>query len=98
MRAKMYISGKITGKSRCAVETDFSRGVLVAVRNGYIPYNPLNNGLPRRSPWLLHMVVDIITMLQCDAVLMLHDWEDSKGARIEHYIAQAIGKYVCYES
>lgn len=97
MRPKMYISGKITGRSRCDTETEFSRGVRDAVGWGFVPYSPLRNGLPKCAPWLLHMIVDIIIMMRCDAVYMLKSWIDSRGAKIEYKIAKKLKKTIYYE-
>lgn len=36
-------------------------------------------------------------LLQCKAIYMLQGWKDSKGARIEHYIATEIGIPITYE-
>ena len=43
------------------------------------------------------MLKDIADLLQCNAIYMLQGWEDSKGARIEHYIATEIGMPIMYE-
>lgn len=96
-KPKIYISGKITGKSRLDVETDFSRGVLEVVRDGSVPVNPLQNGVPRWMPWHIHMVVDLIMLLRCDGILMLRGWEDSRGARIENRMAELMEIPIIYE-
>ncbi|WP_448826943.1 DUF4406 domain-containing protein [Capnocytophaga bilenii] len=43
------------------------------------------------------MVKDIVDLLQCKAIYMLQGWQESKGARIEHYIATEIGMPIMYE-
>lgn len=66
-------------------------------RLGYEPVNPLDNGLSEHDNWEVHIVKDIATLLQCKAIYMLQDWQDSKGARIEYYIATQIGIPIMYE-
>ncbi|MEG2599113.1 MAG: DUF4406 domain-containing protein [Muribaculaceae bacterium] len=58
--------------------------------NDNTPVNPLNNGIKPERPWLLHMVVDIATLLRCDAICMLPDWRDSRGARLERRVAKIL--------
>ncbi len=41
-----------------------------------------------KGSWEQYMKNDIATMLTCDEVHFLPDWEDSKGARLERYIAE----------
>ncbi|MDD5048077.1 MAG: DUF4406 domain-containing protein [Methanoregulaceae archaeon] len=38
-------------------------------------------------PWRAWIEGDIEIMLRCDAVLMLPGWQDSDGAREEHFVA-----------
>jgi hypothetical protein len=44
------------------------------------------------------MRIDIKCLVTCDAIYMLKGWEHSKGARLEHEIAKAIGLCICYQS
>ena len=58
---------------------------------GYEPVNPLSNGLPADFPWKEHMKADIATLLDCDGIYLLPDWDLSVGARIEANIAAECG-------
>ncbi len=53
----------------------------------FFPVNPLKNGLPNIATWDQHMVRDIELLLTCDSICLLPDWQQSKGARIEAFIA-----------
>lgn len=66
-------------------------------RLGYEPVNPLENGLSEHDTWEAHIAKDISDLLQCKAIYMLQDWQESKGARIEYYIATEIGMPIMYE-
>lgn len=93
-KKKCYISGRISGLPRMETERNFSSSVLQLVREGYIPVNPMNNGMPRWMPWIIHMVVDIITIISCPTVALQPNWKQSQGARIEHRIAVWLGKEI----
>ena len=43
------------------------------------------------------MKLDIIHMLECDAIYMLEDWEKSVGARCEHLVAALCELDIFYE-
>ena len=66
-------------------------------RIGVEPVNPLENGLTEHDSWQAHIAKDIADLLQCKAIYMLQGWQDSKGARIERYIATEIGMPIMYE-
>lgn len=57
----------------------------------------MNIAIAEHDSWEAHMLKDIADLLQCKALYMLQGWEDSKGARIEHYIATEIGIPITYE-
>ena len=41
--------------------------------------------------WNFAMKICIIEMLNCNAVLLLDDWQSSKGAQIEYRLAKELG-------
>lgn len=41
---------------------------------------------------------DLNAILNCDAMVMLHGWEHSEGARVEHSLATYLGMPIFYES
>ena len=94
---KIYISGKISGTDLTETRKRFAAAAKAMKRLGYEPVNPLDNGLSEHDNWEAHIVKDIATLLQCKAIYMLQDWQDSKGARIEYYIATEIGMPIMYE-
>lgn len=93
-RKKCYISGRISGLPFGEVERNFSSAVLQVFKLGYTPVSPLNNGVPRWMPWIIHMAVDIITIISCPTVALQPNWKQSQGARIEHRIAVWLGKEI----
>lgn len=94
---KIYISGKISGTDLTETRKRFAAAAKAMKRLGYEPVNPLDNGLSEQDTWEAHIIKDIATLLQCKAIYMLQDWQESKGARIEYYIATEIGIPIMYE-
>lgn len=48
-------------------------------------------------PWLMCMAVCLWRLTWCGYVYMLHDWQESRGARVEHRWAQRLGKHIIYQ-
>lgn len=94
---KIYISGKISGTNLAETRKRFAAVAKAMKRLGYEPVNPFENGLTEHDTWDAHITKDIATLLQCKAIYMLQGWQESKGARIEHYIATEIGMPIMYE-
>lgn len=94
---KIYISGKISGTDLTETRKRFAAVAKVTKKLGYEPVNPFENGLSEQDTWEAHIVKDIADLLQCKAIYMLQGWRESKGARIEHYIATEIGMPIMYE-
>lgn len=94
---KIYISGKISGTNLTETRKRFAAVAKVMKRIGVEPVNPLENGLSEHDTWEAHIAKDIADLLKCKAIYMLQGWQDSKGARIEHYIATEIGLPIMYE-
>lgn len=95
---RTYISGRISGLDFDDVIKNFKSAYDLLQSVGLQPVNPLDNGLSRNETWEKHMIRDIEILLSCDAILMLDDWIDSRGARIEKVIAQEAGLRVLYQS
>lgn len=90
---KVYISGKITGdadyKKKFANAEEMARAVGFEVFNSAkVP--------DEGKPWEWYMKRDIKELMNCDAILLLKDWEESRGARLEAYIASQL-KIKIYE-
>ncbi len=95
---KIYISGKISGLDPEEVDKKFKRVQTGLENGGFEAVNPVSvfpQGIP--LSWEEYMVSDIEMLFNCDAVYMLSDWEESRGARIEHFIAKECGKTMFYE-
>lgn len=95
---KIYISGRISGLPYEEVLAKFAKAEKYLTDLGYEVVNPLRNGLSKESNWQDHMVADIALLFQCEAIFLLSDWLDSKGAMIEKNIAQITDLKIYYET
>lgn len=94
---KVYISGKITGEDIHSVIRKFHDAARKIRRFGFEPVSPLDNGLPFPAAWEDHMGEDVKLLLKSDAIYLLPDYEQSKGARLELTIAKELGMPVFIE-
>jgi hypothetical protein len=95
---KIYISGKITGLDISEAEKLFKDAEKYAkYEMGYEPVNPME--LCKQDDaweWIDYMRVDIKALVDCDAILMLPNWEDSEGAKLELVIAKGLKLEIYY--
>lgn len=95
---KIYISGKISGLPIAEVTMRFSAAQSLLEEIGLEVINPLEKGLPDNATWEQHMVRDIELLLKCDAIYMMDNWVDSKGAQIEYDIANRMKLEFLFET
>jgi len=88
---KIYISGKISDLPTEQVKEKFAKAEAQIRAFGHEPVNPLDNGLPSTATWAQQMTASLAMLFECDAIYLLPDWGDSRGARIEANIAQECG-------
>lgn len=93
---RVYISGAVTGKPRQKTKRKFGQAERYIKALGYCPVNPLKNGLPKSATWEQHMEIDFALLAMSERVLMLPDWEDSRGARRELKEAVKLGKKITF--
>ena len=95
---KIYISGKISGLPLKSVIEKFKWHAGFLKLKGYEPINPIDiSPFDESKEWHDYMVDDIAALLKCDAIYMLKDWGQSKGARIEYQIAKELGLQIHFE-
>ena len=94
---RVYISGKISGLDIKVAVSLFEKMENKLSAYGHIPVNPCKI-LPYdpKHQWEDYMIEDIRALFACDAIVMLDNWHLSKGAKIEHAIAQQMGLDIYY--
>ena len=93
---KIYIRGKITGIEETAPQL-FKEAEEFLKAKGYEVVNPMTINHDHDKSWLNYMKTDIIALMECDAIFMLENWEESKGALIENFNAIALGYDIIYQ-
>lgn len=89
---QIYVSGPITGfpdHNKPAFE--FASGKLK--ESGWEVFNPLDHGgMDDSLTWEQHLSRDLAGMLNnCDSIVFLPKWEQSRGSRLEGYVASKLG-------
>ena len=89
---RYYLSGKIAGDA--GYREKFAGYEARYARLGLRVVNPARQKDGR--PWAWYMRRDIRTLTRCGGIIMLPDWTESEGARLEHYLAQKLGMTIIY--
>lgn len=94
---RIYISGAIAHHDIAERMRAFLRAAEYIKAQGGTPVNPFDNGVPVNADWREHMRADIRVLTDCDGILMLRGWEQSKGAKLEFDVATSCGLEVWYQ-
>ena len=95
---KIYIAGPMTGLPEFNYPA-FRRASLRLRELGFQVLDPseLFPENPGSHPWQYYMRGSLRGLLQCDAILLLNGWDHSRGARLEHSVAQTLEMPIFYE-
>ena len=96
MTNKIYISGKISGIEDEAILL-FEEAEREISTWGDLGVNPMNLNHEDSQTWVNYMKTDIKALCDCNAIYMLNNWTNSKGAEIERRIAIDLGMNVIYQ-
>lgn len=92
---RLYLAGPMTGHE----ELNFPQFHRVAGKLralGYDVVNPAEINVDPDAKWHDCMRADIQQLVTCQAVALLPGWRNSRGAILEHHIAQALGMHVAH--
>jgi len=105
---KIYISGKITGLPIEEAKQNFKNCENWLREDGYDVANPMElpehaeilamTDLSSEEQWCLHMKADIKAMMDCDAIFVMSNYKESKGAMIEYELAMKLGLHGMYQN
>ena len=96
IRAKIYLSGAITGNPDYMAQFDEAEKELTA--KGWRVLNPAKTSatLPATS-YLVYMQLSLVQMQDASAIYMLQGWERSPGAVFEKHVAESMGYAVIFQ-
>lgn len=86
---KIYISGRISGLPIDEARRAFEAAEAMLRGLGLHAVNPMN--IAPEEPgmtWEDYMAKDLPELIRCDAIYMLRNWGQSRGARIEYAVAR----------
>lgn len=87
---RIYLAGPMTGYDNFNFPT-FNAEADRLRALGFDVKNPADHGMIDGYGWADYMRLDIAQLVTCDAIALLHGWEKSKGATIEHRLAVDLG-------
>jgi len=90
---RLYIAGPMTGLP----DMNFPAFHAEAKKwrdLGHEVINPAELCPDPAMEWHQCMRVDIKALVECDGIVLLPGWKDSKGATLEHHIAERLGMTV----
>ncbi len=90
-KERLYVSGPMTGMKDKNFPA-FMKASIALRRRGYLIINPaeLDIGEPETT-WEKCLQRDIRELMKCTGVATLPGWKKSRGAKLEVYIAKALG-------
>ena len=88
---KLYLSGPMTGIAEFNVPA-FTKAAQQLRDAGYEVVSPAESGTGEN--WTSFLRADIKLLVDCDAIALMDGWKGSKGARLEHHIADELGMIV----
>lgn len=91
MKKKIYIAGKVTGEPKHTTALKFATAKKEIEALGFEAINPIEVVGDWNAPWELAMRKCIAALMECDGVVVLPDFGNSKGAMIEHDLANSLG-------
>ncbi len=96
---KIYISGKITGLLPKDAELKFKLAAKkIRTIYGWEAVNPFDLNHDHNGEWESYMRTDIIALMECDGILMMEGWHESKGANIEYNLAKVLNMKIFFEN
>jgi hypothetical protein len=95
---KIYISGQISGLEYADAFERFEQAENKFKDDNWDEIvNPMKLNHKHDKSWENYMLVDIKALFESDAIYMLNNWGNSKGARIERSIAIEMDIIIIYE-
>lgn len=94
MKKKIYIILPISGRDMEDVESDCKSASAQIEKHGFKAVSTLEVSSDPKASYAEHIGRDITALLECDAVLVLPGWVESKGCALEMEAARIYGKKI----
>ena len=89
-KRRCYVAGPMTGKKDLNFPA-FNAEAARLRQEGWEVLNPAEINPDHSKSWEACMRSDLAALVTCDAISLLPGWENSKGATLEHHVAQRLG-------
>lgn len=86
----IYIAGKVSNLPVDEARAHFDKASEFLRAKGHKVINPMELIQDPKTEWSKAMKLCIIELVQVDAVLLLDNWKDSQGAKLEQQLAQSL--------
>lgn len=90
MKKKIYIAGKVTGEPFHKTVLKFANAKRKIEALGFEAVNPIDVVNDVNADWQEAMKICIKALIDCDGVMLLPDYINSRGATIERDLAKGI--------
>lgn len=86
-----YLSGPMTGHTDLNFPsfTEAAQRLRAAGLTIISPHEHQEDGSPK--PWTFYLRKDLRLLLDCDTIIMLSGWRNSRGAVLERHVAAELG-------
>lgn len=88
--SRIYIAGPMSGLPEFNYPAFHAMAAQLRAAGHHVE-NPAENPAPHCNSWLGYMRLAVAQLATCDAVVMLHGWEQSRGAKVEHRLSVGMG-------
>lgn len=86
---KIYVAGAMSGLPELNFPAFHAEAAKLRAA-GHEVVNPAEVNPDQSMPWAQCMRRDIAELVTCDAIRLLPGWKASKGATLEHHIAERL--------
>lgn len=87
---RIYIAGPISTLPLETAQRNFLEAKANIQLSGHTAVNPMGLRHEHDKSWESYMKACIAEMVTCDVILLLPQWQQSKGARIERNLAKSL--------
>nr|WP_294922153.1 DUF4406 domain-containing protein [uncultured Flavobacterium sp.] len=96
MKKKIYIAGKVTGEDQKQCIEKFQKAKELIEKRGDEAVNPIEVVGDWTATWDEAMKKCLKALIDCEAIMLLEDWNLSRGAKIEFRLALELNLTIIY--